>query len=438
MPRTLPSSLLALALLIATLNLPAAARAADAAPLPPEACAADVAMVVHLDLTRLTQAQADAAIKAIGGDHATLLNEGVKAATLQRDELINAGVDRVIMFACAGPDGDALPVAMFGLKAGADPAATEPAILRVLFGAHGDQMPFQLQLSNGWLIFCPFKLPSTTTNPILPPALKQVGDAPAYLIFMPTATLRDHLTKELEKAPPAEGPPASVRSLVLSVANAEWISISAHLGDKPTFSAVFQMADEGAAKKLLADHDQASKDLLDVEKQVPADHAGRRLKENQLIASSFYRQLSPKQNGSRVMINGDAAELRKLVTALAPGIMRARQTTKEAASMSNMRQLAFAVQFHAGQNQGAMPDKLNDLKGDSEEAWKKLLTNPRNGAFPGYAYTKPAAKLDEVQNRSTTPILHELTPDGKIDPQGTIAYADGHVARPEPPAPKPQ
>ena len=58
---------------------------------------------------------------------------------------------------------------------------------------------------------------------------------------------------------------------------------------------------------------------------------------------------------------------------------------------------------------------------------KRMMSNPRTGASPGYKYVRPGANRDAVANPTTVPMIYEIK-DGKPDPDGVIAYADGHVA----------
>ncbi|MGI6302355.1 MAG: hypothetical protein ACOX52_15070 [Verrucomicrobiota bacterium] len=129
----------------------------------------------------------------------------------------------------------------------------------------------------------------------------------------------------------------------------------------------------------------------------------------------------------RADIDWDSA--RKIAGELTKLLDRAHEYSKAAISMNNLKHIALAIHMFAADNDGRLPDSLDELKPYLGGQFETILTNPITGQRPGYNYKKPASSLDEIQNPSQTVILWEATASGTPDPNGARGYADGHVER---------
>lgn len=110
-------------------------------------------------------------------------------------------------------------------------------------------------------------------------------------------------------------------------------------------------------------------------------------------------------------------------------LARTRDMGKGIVAENNMKQLGMAVIMYAEQNNGQLPQSMDDLRtimGDIN----KVLENVRTNSNPGYIYVPPAKNINEVANPNSTPILYELR-NGKFDRDGSIMYLDGHIEQPK-------
>jgi len=106
-------------------------------------------------------------------------------------------------------------------------------------------------------------------------------------------------------------------------------------------------------------------------------------------------------------------------------LAQARDKARGTVADSNMVQIGYAIQMYADQNRGRLPDRLEDLR-TVMPGIEAVLENKRTGENPGYVYIKPADTLGQVKDPADTVILYE-SKDGRIDPDGSKLYADGHI-----------
>jgi hypothetical protein len=101
----------------------------------------------------------------------------------------------------------------------------------------------------------------------------------------------------------------------------------------------------------------------------------------------------------------------------------AQKKAQEIESMDHMKKLAEAIVEYSGNNDGAYPDSLDQVKEYCEEkSYDTLIENPFTGDNPGYEYVKPA----DDASISDTIVLYQLK-DGSRVTQGKVAYLDGSV-----------
>jgi len=106
-------------------------------------------------------------------------------------------------------------------------------------------------------------------------------------------------------------------------------------------------------------------------------------------------------------------------------LARAREMGQGVVSENNMKQLGLGVLTYAQQNNGNLPQTMDDLRtvlGDINA----LLVNNRTGANPGFMYFPPGKNINTIANPAGTPILYEIK-DGKLDRHGSIMYLDGRI-----------
>ena len=97
------------------------------------------------------------------------------------------------------------------------------------------------------------------------------------------------------------------------------------------------------------------------------------------------------------------------------------------ASMQHLKQLTLGVYIYAGAHKDRLPNTLEDIKPHvgGEAAWKKLMTHPVTGRFPGFRYVKPGEMTQDVKDAAQHPVLVEAFDQwpGLL----SFAFADGHV-----------
>ena len=110
-----------------------------------------------------------------------------------------------------------------------------------------------------------------------------------------------------------------------------------------------------------------------------------------------------------------------LAALLLPALSKARSRARQVACLSNLRQVGIGLYTYANDNDGRLPDDLDDLVESGA-----LKVNPATGGDPRFIYVRPAGRLAEIADPARTPILYESL-DGRRNPDGNVGYADGHV-----------
>ena len=136
----------------------------------------------------------------------------------------------------------------------------------------------------------------------------------------------------------------------------------------------------------------------------------------------------------------EGESVRQAARAITRSLFAARTSAREVVTANNIRQLSIAIIAFADQNNGKLPDSLDELAEfvGGKEALAKLLAHPITGEAAGVQYTKVSAKWTDVKMPSTAVILREIR-DGKVYDAGWVGFLDGHIERgdqPARPAPK--
>ncbi len=117
--------------------------------------------------------------------------------------------------------------------------------------------------------------------------------------------------------------------------------------------------------------------------------------------------------------------VREPVTAYLQALADARKKAQGIVAMSNMNQIGLAIGLYAEQNQGLMPERLDQLR-KVMPSMDQLLVNQRTGERPGFVYERPAERFSQIPDPARTPMLWEAK-EGRKDDAGSVLYADGHI-----------
>jgi hypothetical protein len=121
-----------------------------------------------------------------------------------------------------------------------------------------------------------------------------------------------------------------------------------------------------------------------------------------------------------------------------PAIARARESARSAASISNVRQVAMAIEMYATDHDGQMPTKLSDLVPEYIDSAAVFVSPNSNTKASLIDLDKPetidqnsdyelvlTGKLSDVDDLEMTPMIREKQQFSK---RGlVVGYADGHV-----------
>jgi hypothetical protein len=160
----------------------------------------------------------------------------------------------------------------------------------------------------------------------------------------------------------------------------------------------------------------------------------------------------PSVEIDKIVLTLDEPKLKKLMAGpLLLSLQDAQQSTLQAGSISQLRQVVLPVLTFARQNQGRLPANMDEVKRLLGPAADRLLTNPRAvNAEPAYLYAGPGVPLEQV-NRSRpliyenpaslpagTTLIYAAFPDGSIrplTPQQLQTMLNAPAAQPAPPPP---
>ena len=93
----------------------------------------------------------------------------------------------------------------------------------------------------------------------------------------------------------------------------------------------------------------------------------------------------------------------------------------------NLRQLTLAILEHEAWHRD-MPDSLDQLEQyfESPETFRRIMTNPLTGDYPGYEYIDPGPRRSLVGRSGDTVIMYQLR-EGQRDLTLPVGFADGSI-----------
>ncbi len=229
-------------------------------------------------------------------------------------------------------------------------------------------------------------------------------------VFVPSSVIRKAFS-ELMPNLPEEAGGAPITTVV---DGAQWGAISASIAPEGLLSIRLQGISPAAAVALAA-----------VIKQI-ADKAGADADaRNMPGGSAFVRMMTPTAQGDQVVLRVDGDNFTTMKTVVLPALTRARQSARDIASASLVRQIIMGCVAYAQANKNEYPPDLKALVKPGFIS-DQLLVNPAYPKrTPGYQYVKPDPK-------------HEFLPDVVIvyEAHGTwpkngiwVGFCDGHVER---------
>ena len=415
-----------------------------AASLPAEAICEDAVAVIWIDADRLDPAQLEATAKALLGDNAKHLENPIKQLGALREAFTKVGGEALAIVVRGPDERDRSPEPHFVVtfKDGADP------------GVLGDFL--KLTAGDGIAIAPAGKraLIIARRARLLPPAgkdgdtadafskgLREVGDAPAAVVFVPNANLRRSVATGSAQAAQSgeEFMPGITKlyKLLEHLVACERGVMTSTLGEKAKLSLTLTAKDADGAKTLVASVKPAAETAAKLDELV-RDAAGP-ADPGVMMLSTLLGVIEPKQDGREVTIELEGKNLEHVASTMAKGIFAAQAKAQESVLASNMHQLGVAIHAYANDHKGKLPDSLDDLKTyvGGADALARLVTNPITGEKEGIKYVKPADTLNKLD--FSAKMLFEVR-DGKVNKEGYVGYADGSVRRTtpnQPVAPKP-
>ncbi|MHC4984016.1 MAG: hypothetical protein ACYTF6_12725, partial [Planctomycetota bacterium] len=124
---------------------------------------------------------------------------------------------------------------------------------------------------------------------------------------------------------------------------------------------------------------------------------------------------------------GEGNFVERSVQACDKSVRQARQMARRVASMSNVRELAFAVMSYSASHAGNMPESLQAVEAYLALADfpKSPLSKDKRGRQPDYIYVR-FSRIAAVPHPSRTILIYERLEN--YDGKGTtVAFVDGHV-----------
>jgi hypothetical protein len=238
--------------------------------------------------------------------------------------------------------------------------------------------------------------------------LKRAGDAPIQLALIPADFVRRAIEENVATLPDELGGGPS------TVLTKGVVSGSGSISLAPEWSAriVLQSESEAAAAALAAAIKKGVETLT--------------LRAGPELGPELAKALTPRAEGSVVVVALGEERIASLKKALVPSLMQARKAAKRAVTASNMRQGIVGCLTYAQDHNDEWPKDLQTLvaEGDIQEA---QLHNPqRPELYPAFEYIRPDSAVLQKSEWQRHMVIYE-----KFDAwpeQGIWAgFADGHL-----------
>lgn len=425
--------LLTLCLAAALLSLSASVQAAGPAPRILYATPAsqviydNTVVVMHFDIEAATPQSITAMFDAVAPQAKEDIAQMRDNLITKRNELAELGVTDLTMSVYTEGKGD-VPMMAARLGDNADSAKVTEWIV-----ANGPTRNMVTIADNDMVIGWPSSQkvtgePSQAAADRLAAATKVVGNGPFVIAFLPNEKLRGLIQQESENA---RGQKKMMAMMAVTAAKANWIIGTIQPGPTPSVRIIADMPDPASAEQL-SNLWMGSVRIGQQLMMAMASRGGGDVPDLEPVVQA----LTPKVEDARATVTIDTPTAKTIATTALPGIISARKTAQRAVLLSNMRQATIGIITYTVDYGGQFPPTLDAVvKGGyiDEAGWKKIIKHPTGGYSPAFVYVKPdVARLGQLQNPTETAILIEADKDGKPKKDGIAAYADGHVATPDP------
>ena len=403
-----------------------APRTSPAQEAKPAAGPVDWAVMVKVDLAKLNPASVRSAAQAAMGPMAKAADLPLQQYEQAYDRATKAGVQgvRLAVGLPGGPGQEPAGAFLVSLKPGADVEAVKQLVAGSVGPAQAAKLDYQ-QSGNTLLVHeTGSPMPSTTPEKAkaFADAFAAAGDRAVVVAMVPDDAMRQQLDGLLAKG----SPPPLAKEMLPTLLQSQWITLGLALGEDSNVKITVEQPDKAGADKLLALADQGLGQL----KQMTAQLRSQGHDQQANTFDGMIDPLRPTQDGARLTSTLNTPVTAMAVSILLPSLNRARDTANEIKSRQNLSQLSMALNMYEGQHNGEMPDSLDDLKPYMAKGppGTDALENPQTGESPGYIYVKPADRRGDIKDPSVTGVFFE-SKNGQKDPDGSVVYADGHVAK---------
>lgn len=382
-------------------------------------------LVIHLDATAFSVDDVSARIGELGLDQMPHVTDTLKEFAEMHQGFAEAGGRQAVLTMGMTDPNDPDPQVAIGLI-GASPGDPDK-LERWINSLHKEMAESKKKHAcNMLLIGDPhhaFPAPSIERHGVMSAGLKQAGNAPLRIVFIPTQTLTTELTRQFNRA----RMPKMAKIMLTPLIQAKGMYLLLDMKPKLTMTLSAQMADEATAtnyKQVLDGTIQAF--AMQFKQQVEQADAGADTRMAQSLVA-LLEQLKVQQNGAMLTFQADGPMVQLAAAAVAPALQQARDRARQAVVAVHMKQLAVAVHIYSADHDGRLPPAMADLKPYLGN-WDKMTRHPVTGEQPGFIYARPADTMGQVPNPSQAVLFFEAR-NGQINPQGWKAYCDGHVSR---------
>jgi prepilin-type processing-associated H-X9-DG protein len=192
-----------------------------------------------------------------------------------------------------------------------------------------------------------------------------------------------------------------------------WGSVS--LPPSWTFKLVAESESEEAAAQLAV---ALRKGLASIAERAELSQPG--------LGEAVRAALEPRAEGNLVVVAAGREKFERLKRAVAPLLVRARQTAPRVISASRMRNQVVGCLMYAAERETGWPKDLETLVKSGHISPDMLVDPARPDDVPAYIYVRPDEASMAKSDLSKHAVLYEnfaAWPKGGVN----VAYADGHV-----------
>jgi prepilin-type processing-associated H-X9-DG protein len=409
--------------MVALLMVPGTAPGNDAASEVAPLVDRHTLVVVRMDLARLEVAelgdwlvqrmQAAEGVEPAAREQAAagFREDAIHPLATWAQELRDAGAERIYWLVYTSHVDEAMPLVLAVPVTDATAPRVEALLTRNIAAREHVQRKGELLLA-GWARRLELvEEIQPVQRPELAAGFAEAGDAPVRVVMMPAEGFQEQIAGEMRGAPPA------VQALVDALFEARWAAASlAPPPGPPSAQITVQATDAQGAEALSAQ----LKQVLQLMQEIPE------LQKTTPQLVQWLNRVEPKVQEEQVVVQLQERMLGELVSAAVPGVILARQQAMIVQSMSQMRQILVALLMYTHDNDGQLPDSLDDLKRYLGEQGERLLKDPRRPEGKNhYVYVKPAETIDQVARPGEQVILYE--PYEPWSGGVNVGFADGHI-----------